>query len=180
MSQSILSQGVCPKAFWVIPVLLLLCACAATLDIPFDAGSASYVLERGNNFVTGRAYLTSPSGNVRTCVHRNVKLIPVTAYSTAWMSRAFQNVDAGYADRIIIEGMPDDESFNKFQRKATCDQSGAYTFENVPDGKYYVFAGIYWAWRQQTYGGALMKEVEVRNGQHAEIVLTSTVNVLHF
>jgi hypothetical protein len=155
-------------------IVLSLCACAAPLEVPFDSSAASYVFNQGNNSITGRAYLVSRSGYVRTCIYRRVELIPVTTYSTAWMSHVFQGVDAGYASRTIIDGMPNDDDFAKFRRQATCDQSGSFTFKDVADGKYYVFAGIYWALRWQRNGGGLMKEVDVTNGKQVDVVLMKT------
>lgn len=159
------------RALYSIPALLLLCACAAPLAIPFDTAAASYVFSQGGNSISGRAYLASRSGYVRTCANRRIELIPITNYSTAWMSRVFQGANEGYAARAVIDSMPNDDNFVKFQRQATCDQSGSFIFNNVADGKYYIFVSIYWSFRWQRNGGGLMKEVEVRNGQQVDAVL---------
>jgi hypothetical protein len=151
-------------------------ACAAPLPIPFNAGSASYILQRGDNAVAGRAYVVSRRGYVRSCMDGDVRLIPVTPYSKALMSRAFQNFNDGYASRAAVEALPQNEDFNKFQLRVDCDRSGHFQFEHVADGEYYVLATIYWLTRWQRNGGALLEEIAVSHGARETIALSASSN----
>lgn len=154
---------------------LLLFFCSAPLSMAFDDSSASYVLQPGDNSISGRAYLTSRSGYVRNCGYDSVHLIPVTPYSTQWMSQLFPGPAQEYAPDAEVGKMPRDEAFMRYQRIAACDGFGNFRFDHVADGKYFVFATVSWLSRWQRNGGGLMAQVEVMHASQQNVVLTKAL-----
>jgi len=145
--------------------------CAEEISVPFDARQAQYILREGANTIMGRASLVSHSGHERSCSDSNVYLIPVTSYSHEWVARIFGSPPSEYGSRIVEEHLAADAQFEKFQRRATCDDAGNFRFDHVPDGQYYVFSTIYWLTRWQRNGGALLGQVTVSGDMSTKIIL---------
>ena len=161
-------------ARWItalLAVAVMAEGCTAPLPAAFEPLPARYVLDKGTNEISGRVAIISSSGYTRTCEGRGVFLFPVTSYWTAWMRRAFGSSGQIYAPRAAIQGVSINENARKFARHSDCEGDGRFRFEDVADGRYYVFSTVFWLMRWQQNGYGFMREVDVHQGQKVSVPL---------
>ena len=132
-----------------------------TVNAPFDPAAAAYVLEPGSATISGRVYSGQISGE-----HAQVRLVPVTAYSTETMNLLFGGQKAYYGAKPIKNPDP---RYHQHMRHARADSQGNYTFHGVPSGRFYVYgtATNY----NKGYGFGHLETLEVVDGQKYQLDL---------
>jgi hypothetical protein len=91
----------------------------------------------GTSVVSGRAFLTLESGEVKTGAAQTVYAVPVTSRST-------QAFERGIVRNRPVEpdAEPMSETVKKAKRTAQADDEGKFRFERLPAGDYYVYCQI--------------------------------------
>lgn len=174
----------------ILPILcaVLITGCVAapppqTVTVPFDPAEVAWHKVPGKNTVEGSAVLRTRGGLIRTCAGDYAELIPYSRYASERIRAIYQNEERGFWDMSIegqiVSGRPgvrvaDDQytpAYKANTLRANCDAQGAFVFNNVPDGTYFLLTRVLWE-VQGPQGGALMQKVEVRGGETKKIVLT--------
>lgn len=168
-----------------IRVLLAVCAlalsgCLATapqvvpVDVSFDQDEASRLIQPGKNTIKGSALLRQAGGGVVTCAGGSVWLFPATEYADRRMAAIYGTVNGGFNPvSRQIRFVPDIQSYTWLTKETRCDAQGAFVFDEVADGRFYVMTRIVWqvgAYVQT--GGFLMQQIEVAGGQAKSLVLS--------
>lgn len=93
----------------------------------------------GNSSLSGKAFLTLKSGEIKAGAAQPVYLVPVTSRST----EAFER---GIARNRMVEPEeePASEIVKKCNRTVQADRDGKFRFEKLPPGEYYVYCKIYY------------------------------------
>jgi len=121
----------------------------------------------GTGVVIGQAFLKTRGGDVKPGAGELVYLNPVTSYSTEWYERA------------VIAGEPlaeYDVRAKPYTRTAMCDGSGAFRFERLPAGEYYLACNIFWevpsGYGMRRTGGTARARVTVHSGEETRAIVT--------
>lgn len=146
------------------------------LTSTFKADEAAYILEEGDNTITGNAFLRQNGGGVVTCAGYGVNLVPVNDYSLERANILYGNAQKGYASVSPYQGNNYDlgetpSEFIKYQRKTLCDSSGHFKFTNVPDGDYFIATSVIWKVQSQQ-GGHLIQRMTVSGGEIKDLIVT--------
>lgn len=133
--------------------------------VSFDEAEARRLLLPGPSTIVGTGFLRQQGGGVVTCAGREVMLIPVTSYADARMSRLYGSVNRGFRGPARrIEFRPDPPSYATLSRSTRCNAQGAFRFEQVGAGDFYLVTLITWT-VQSVEGGFVMQRVTVQPGQ---------------
>jgi|APCry1669189534_1035231.scaffolds.fasta_scaffold89604_2 hypothetical protein len=114
-------------------------------EIPFSVEEAKYIQQNGTTTIEGHLFIQhfpkpiSGAGEI-------VRLIPVTAYSKAWIEDMFGNLK--YVSYILAPKIDIDANFEKYTRTTKTETDGRFTFTNVPAGHYYIQSQV--TWRKDT------------------------------
>lgn len=146
---------------------------------PVPMGPASAVLSapriNTGNVIQGSAFLRTANGQQRTCAGRPVRLFPAYETTEAFVSWTFGSAQGGFSRRTGWEPQP----FDRYVQFGTCDMQGAFVFERVADGDYYVAAIVSIetpAGGSVSYmvqeGGTLAARVSVNGGVVQSVTLT--------
>lgn len=157
----------------------LLTGCAATkinTTAPFDKDEMAEKMQPGNNTITGSGFIRQRNGGTVTCAGNTVELIPEMAYSRERMEAYFGNKDKGYKTVYQIKSIQVNEGYRpeeyiNLRRTTECDAQGFFKFDKVKDGSYFLVTNVLWSLQYTTEGGALMRRVEVANGETKSTVL---------
>lgn len=122
---------------------------------------------KGTASVIGQAFTKTKGGDVKYGAGNEVKLFPITSYSTeAW-------------DRAIIGGEllePPDERSNKYTKSTIADGAGNFKFKDLPPGDYYIYCIISWeipvSSIMMTTGGIVGSKIKIEENENKEIILT--------
>lgn len=132
---------------------------------PFSSGNA----------ITGQAFLRTVTGQTRTCAGSPVRLFPVNADTEAFVRWTFGSPTGGFSRRSGWEPQP----FDPIVLVRACDAQGAFAFDRLPDGDYYVAAVV--SIETQTggavsyvvqEGGTIATRVSVVGGATQSVTLT--------
>jgi hypothetical protein len=116
-------------------LVLVLCGCTASREVPFNEADFVGASGRGTGVVTGRAYCVLGDNKELDAGNAIVVLTPVTPYTTENVRRRFVNG----------ENLPSaDLRIDKYLRGATTDAQGYFTIRGIPPGDYYVESKIDW------------------------------------
>jgi len=172
-------------ALLVSASILGACATYETTPVPlanaFDAAAFDWTTIRGNGAIKGDAVLRTRGGDVKTCAGLSVRLIPVTPHTEEWVMRRFSTSMGGYssydayATRVNL-----DPGASRFIEDKRCNAQGAFSFEGLPDGEYFVVATVTWealsGYGSYTYmavqGGDLAQRVRVTGGETQTITIS--------
>jgi hypothetical protein len=132
-------------------------------------GQAFVVIQGGDVILDTKGYLTTLSDNTRTASGNDVTLDPATPYAMDWYMkdgtslRRFGNV-------------PKDPTFRAARKTAVADESGRFTFGNLPAGRYIVRTTITWktprdSYRMMTQGGVASAVVDLAEGERKTLIL---------
>ena len=147
------------------------------LDNKFDIDEVSFVKVPGSSTVAGTAFLKLADGSIKDCAGFNIELLPVTAYSRERITKTYGDDQQG---QILIEQnppkfTPDVPEYHEMLIKGACDSRGAFTFNAVPAGDYFVMAFIIWddvsAPTPRKTGGGVMKRIRVAPGSRVDVLL---------
>jgi len=163
--------------------------------LPFDAKAYAQYDSVGTATITGQAFLTTRGGDVKVGAGRKIGLIPVTNISRRWFNGQFIRQIAVVQGRVIREGIggiplsmpepddqgeaefvPSDRRILKYNRTTTGDGDGRFRFEQVPSGRYYLVCHITWMVGYGESGGMVQAEVEIKDGETKNIILTPLVD----
>ena len=136
----------------------------AQADDPWAA--MDWSLAKGSNTIRGSALLRTRGGEVRTCAGYPVRLIPSASQTDSYIAKAFGSDEGG------ISRSPWRSQFGEYTRTTTCDAQGNFSFENLPDGRYFAIAQVQWEVLREQQGGLIAQLVRVRDGQVKSVVLT--------
>jgi hypothetical protein len=141
----------------------------ATVPLASLADSAEYAPFRGTGSLdlTGHAFLTTRSGEVKHAAGRLVTLDPATRYARQWFRR--YGTDAARFDLPAP-----DPRFVAARRTTTADADGRFTFSRLPPGTYLVRSAV--TWEMETadsgvQGGVVAALVTLEDGDSADLVL---------
>ena len=150
------------------------------LPVDLTHDEVAWATERGENAVLGQALMRTRGGEMKTCAGLEVLLIPVSAYSAARIENMFGGEATGFAYNMGRAFTPDPTAFHDSMRRTICDAHGNFTFDGLPDGKYYVIARVVWdAVQGSSYiytaqqGGFLMSRLSVTGGISHRVILTA-------
>lgn len=127
----------------------------------------------GTGRLSGQAFMKTRGGDVKYAAGAEIYLNPLTEYSREHYERAIK----GY-ERLE----PADERMWKYRRVVTADAEGRFTFDNLPEGDYFVFGWVTWEYvsgyshyagaTTSETGGIVYTNAHVRNGTVTQVVAT--------
>ncbi|WP_457755432.1 hypothetical protein [Thermovibrio ammonificans] len=148
------------------------------LHSSFNPKEVAWFKKKGNNTLTGQAFLRTMGGQVITCAGQDVYLIPVSKYSSERIKAIYGNTTKAFVDILSyrnknIKFIPDSKEYFKFIKKTICDANGRFKFTNLPDGEYFLFTQVVWTVPVLgPQGGVLMQKVRLSGGEKREVILT--------
>lgn len=160
-------------------VAALILGCAApqppvvSTGAPFDPAEARRFLVEGPNIIRGSAFLRQQGGGVVTCAGRQVQLVPATAFAKRVFLAVYGTTEgqARHAGRNVrIE--PVSTEYGKLTKEVLCDAQGAFSFDRVADGDYFVETTVTWVVGGVTNGGPVMRRVAVAGGSATSVVIS--------
>ena len=159
----------------VTGLLLLVAGCTPALqqptpDVRFDPAEARYAEARGRNIIAGRARVTLDNGQVASCAGNHATLVPVTRYTRARLARIYGH--GNVADFATAPHLPRDPAFDRVVISARCDGGGAFRFDAVADGPWFVVAPLRAPGQGAEEGASVRRQVTVRGGQTVTVTLT--------
>lgn len=171
------------KLVLVITALVFIFSCAPKpikVDLlnSFDKNEASLINKTGTGKIIGNAFVRKMNGDIVTCAGNEALLIPQTKYATERMEKIYKNTDGGFSSvrGPSIEFNNNSSDYSVFVRKANCDSTGNFVFENVADGNYYIVTQVLWhipfGYETRLEGGTLMKKVNVTKGSVEKVILS--------
>ena len=125
------------------------------VSVPFNPAEAAYVLKPGSATISGRVYTGQLAGE-----YAQVRLVPVTTYSTEVMRHLFAGAKA-YHLNTKIKNL--DVRYNQHMRHTKADANGNYIIHGAPPGRFYLYATA--ANYEKGYGFGHMETIEVQDGQ---------------
>jgi hypothetical protein len=119
-------------------------------------------MKPGNAAITGQAFTTTRSGEIRYAAGREISLHPATSYATE------------YFDVQVVRGAfmsEPDPRFLQFEKKTISDATGNFGFKNLPVGKYYIIAEFSWCAGRSPQYVILGAITEARDGEMTKVIL---------
>lgn len=152
----------------------------ANLSTNLSAGEVAWSKMRGTNSITGQAILRTRGGDVKTCAGLDVSLIPYSDYAAERVAVTYGAGDEGFGGRERRAFNPDPAAYHDTIRRAICDLQGGFSFNDLPDGRYFVLVEVSWEAVQggpypylSGQGGTMMSRVHVQGGQQRQLILTA-------
>lgn len=132
-------------------------------------GQAFVVIQGGDVILDTKGYLTTISDNTRTASGNEVTLDPATPFAMDWYMKS------GTSLRRFTNA-PSDPTFRSARKTAVADESGRFTFSNLPAGRYIVRTTITWkiprdSYRMMTQGGVASAVVDLAEGEQKTLIL---------
>lgn len=141
-----------------IAISLSLAACSPELvriPVPFDQQEASAMLTPGSNQIIGTILYEPDKGRVLaypdtfvSCAGREVTLIPYTDFAREWALRYYGKPITDVGHRLSNRGrsmtFENSEAFFATTRKTQCDDKGNFSFDNVANGDFFIYAKVQW------------------------------------
>lgn len=131
------------------------------LNAEFDETAARELIEKGENTLTGYAYVNRGDGGFVTCAGELVELVPATDYAAERMSHIYGPDEAGASSSGQFVFEPDPREYAIVRRATNCDDQGTFKFEGVADGTFYVITGVWWQEADRLLGANLMRRVRI-------------------
>jgi hypothetical protein len=136
----------------------------------------AWAAKAGTGKILGSAVIQTAGGIPRTCAGREVKLGPVSTYSSERINAIYGGISKGFLSASgpkhnIVKNVAYESTF----RKATCDAQGNFEFDEIPSGSYFITTTVMWSTGEQyasPIGGVLMLNVTVNEGKSIKVVLT--------
>ena len=153
-------------------------ACEPTSEVPvhnlsaeFNLDESASILEVGVNTISGSAFFRRSNGGIVTCAGLEVELIPATAYAIERVVYIYGSTSAA-SKGANVRFVPDHQEYHLHRRVAHCNVDGYFSFEEIPDGEYFVLSNIRWEFYTRSEGGSLIEKVTVNDGETLNLVLT--------
>lgn len=135
--------------------------------VTFSASDFAWSEARGRNTVQGRVAYRD-----WTCGGGAVGLTPDTPYSRSRVARLYGSTASAVLPVAEVRSRQVSEAgddYSRFVRTTRCDDAGAFRFDSLPDGSWFVIGRA----RPQAGGEgvALMKRVQTRGGRVVAVQL---------
>jgi hypothetical protein len=166
----------------LLPVAVIvgfaLSACAIAprmvrIPVPFNAEQARDQVMPGPNSIIGSALVRQQGGGVVTCAGSFVALIPATEYAKHRMTAVYgSSTLLRDSQATAVQFEPDPPEYTAAVRATRCDAQGAFAFDRVADGEFYIGTRVAWTVGRSSQGGTLMQLVRVTGGQQVNVVIT--------
>lgn len=167
-------------------ILSCLSACASLAPQPrqvnltsaFSPQEVAWANSTGSGSITGQAFFQTRGGQPRTCAGLKVSLQPHSTYGDERLRAIYGNTESGAvpARATQIKFTPDDPKYQESVKKSVCDAQGNFSFTALPAGRYFLVAAVIWTIPGQEFaqpqGGALMKSVDLAEGESKRVILT--------
>jgi hypothetical protein len=128
----------------------------------FEASEYKSPSKEGTGIVTGRAFVKTKGGEVKTLAGQTVRLHRVGIYSDQW----FELASNEKVHRAAYDHRHEDYVF-----MTIADDDGRFTFKDVPAGEYYLTAKVFWFTPDEVYRGSFRKEITVEIDKTLEVIL---------
>lgn len=144
------------------------------ISAPLDLTAAQQGLATGPNTIAGSALIRQAGGGIVTCAGADVSLIPATEYATQRMLAIYGSDQSGYRPARMgrLQFDPDLPAYWETTRRVVGDAQGAFEFDHVADGSFFVATSITWLVGRSVEGGSLMQRVTVIGGERKRVVLS--------
>ena len=148
--------------------------------VPFDAAEAAWFKKAGGNTLRGAASLKAVDGTLHNCAHDTVQLSPVTKYTTERVSIVFGSANPDFVSVAQMPAPPrPDPAGETYQMTEQCDDTGHFTFANLPDGDYYLIVEVAWhsptgidvGGGERIDGGAFGRRLRLGGGETQDVQL---------
>lgn len=147
-----------------------------SVNAKFDEDQAKAMLAPGNNQIHGSALMRQMGGGVVTCAGEEVTLIPATPYAIAWAREVFGNQDGGYRQGQQPTFESGGEAFRLHQKVTYCDAQGAFKFNDVADGRFFLATSVTWhapsSFGPLPQGGFMARPYDIRGGKTHTVVVS--------
>jgi hypothetical protein len=132
-------------------------------------GQAFVVVRGGDVLLDSHGYLTTISDNARTASGSDVTLDPATPYAMDWYMKTGTSLRR-------FGNAPKDPAFRAARKTAIADESGKFTFDGLPAGRYIVRTTITWqtprdSYRMMTQGGVASAVVDLAEGEQKRLII---------
>lgn len=157
--------------------LLLMSGCGPkmlTTSVSLGPDEVAWSKAAGKNTISGFAVLRTVGGEARTCTGAQAYLTPDSAYARDRVQQLYGSLDHGFLGVGQRQFESTSPYYEDTMRKARCDGQGHFTFEQVPDGIWYVATAIVWSTGGAyvpPQGGYMFRRIEVRGGQTLNVEL---------
>ena len=158
----------------LLSVVVCLDGCSSTEIKPVEA-TAVEVSENnspskeGTGIVTGRAFLKTRGGDVKTAAGQTVRLHRVGIYSDQWFE---------LASNRKVHTAAYDYRLEDYVFMTIADDDGRFTFNDVPAGEYYLTTKVFWFTPVGNRGvliprgGHFRKQINVEVDKTLDVILT--------
>ena len=158
------------RPIWIVFFAITITACAGPRRQPvemqtkFDYEMHKPYMQKGNNTIKGQGFLRQQGGGVVTCAGSEVLLLPATPF----FRESINILRTG--KKPISEKL--DPASKTMIKRSQGDAQGNFTFNEVPDGDWFVVTQVKWMVGYRPQGGSLLKEISVAKGETKEVLLT--------
>lgn len=152
---------------FVLMLCFLMVSCAGGLARPIQRTAAfnndEYLpyTKPGKSVITGQAFATTKSGEIRYAAGREISLHPATSYAAEYFN--IQVVRGAYMSEP-------DPRFLQFEKKTISDATGNFEFKNLPAGKYYIVTDFSWCAGRTPQYVILGGLVEAKDGEMTKAI----------
>jgi len=167
---------------WIL-TMLLLGGCAGFMQqriqrIPFPGEEYARLSKMGTGTATvhGQVFMKTMVGEVRYGAGNEVRLAPVTTYSTQVLEVTGNWNYTNYTIPPKFVPEEPDPRLDDYAATTMADGEGRFEFRNVPPGGYYLTSSVIWYVPQQygsiIQGGNITKKITVKEGDEVRVILT--------
>ena len=131
------------------------------MQTKFDYSEHEPYAKRGENGISGQAFLRQEGDGVITCAGSRVLLLPATSY---FREMFWHIIIAGSDPEPPETPYP---SLKSMIRRTQCDAQGNFSFQEIPDGTWFILTQV-----NAKDGGVLITEVTLSNRRTTSVLLT--------
>jgi len=169
------------KCILLLTVSIFLSGCASTYTpyqpkknyswedrVDFNEDEYAAYGKAGTNSIRIQAFSKTVGGNIQFAAGETVYLVPATSYSDQSVDiiiKESKGADVGLRDKA-------DKRVNSYVRTGICDANGRYTFNNVPDGSYYVYTPVFWG-EFNLSGGWVYNKFSTKNSDLSNTIVVT-------
>jgi hypothetical protein len=129
----------------------------------FEVSEYDSLNKEGTGIVTGRAFVKTRNGDVKTLAGETVRLHPVSLYSDQWFE---------LASNRKVHTAAYDYRLEDYVFMTIADDDGRFTFKDVPAGEYYLTTQIFGFTPNDVYRARFRKEITVEIDKTLEVILS--------
>lgn len=146
------------------------CVQETALRNSFIPSEVSFIKDKGDNTISGQAFLRRNDGIVIYAAGSVVTLIPKSPYTTERINAIYGGSKIAYRK---VKFTYDNPELQRWKRTVQANGEGRFVFSEVAKGDYYVTTTVSWKAGSAWQGGSLYAPVSVTSGESKDIVLTS-------